>query len=509
MISNRIARSLAAAVPWRAEAHPGTHSSRLGQYGALALALLVAGGVSASLAGSVETEEARRWIVGSRVNLRDYPAPDAGVLDRLALNTEVRLLAALSDGKFCEIAVRPSDAPEMHGYVACQYLGEEPVSARKLHAHLDTGLPNPEFDPQRAFWREPSHAALTAYGQHLEATVLGQSRYDDRAAPRPRDSEFERMKAHLAKGIYGPLPTPYPVWDDFRRQAAAWRHERREIVRAKLRKYGTDPSEELQTVTNRHAGLRDTLGLFQLDAAQALGLVGSIELPAAKSSLFRDMNELAAPGESTEQVSGRFRIVHTLTTRGRDPQRGEEGVWDIGSVSLALTRPVVRHTLFRDGSLAAASSHLRHSVVEWSDIDGPMCEDFVPGYAYGDSDPKIWTGDDLDQGGHRLSLARRPKDSLFWFHVRSALPMQKAAVSQTQQILDREATGFVAATTFHYDLDGDGVADLAVWEGTGQAPGHLDGPRQTDEAWQRLIFANIAGRWRLLGQDSFSYGCGC
>lgn len=491
-----------------AAARPATVGA-LGQCGAIALALLLAGGVSVSLAGNGDSEEARRWIVGARVNLRDYPSPDAGILDRLALNAEVRLLSAQPDGKFCEIAVRPAEAPEVHGYVACEYLSEQPVVPRKLRAHLDNGAPNPEHDHRRAFWQQPSQASLIAYGEHLEAGILGESRRFDPAVPRPRDGEFERMKAHLAKGVHGPAPTLYPAWDDFRREAAVWRNERRDIGRGGARKYGTDPAAELQIVTDRHAGLRDRIGLFQLDAAQALGLVGSIELPAAKPSLFRSADELAAPGESAEQVSGRFHIIHTVKVQDRNPQRGEEGAWDIGSIRTALTQPVMRHTLFRDGRIAAAPTHLRGTTVEWSSADGPMCEGYEDGYAFGDADPQIWIGYGLGEEAYRHSHAKRPQHSLLWFHMRTALPVTKAAVTQTRQSLDRHATGFVAATLLGFDLDNDGRTDLAVWEGSGQAAGHLDGPTKTDDAYQRLFFANIAGRWVLLGQDVFSYGCGC
>ena len=61
----------------------------------------------------------------------------------------------------------------------------------------------------------------------------------------------------------------------------------------------------------------------------------------------------------------------------------------------------------------------------------------------------------------------------------------------------------------HFDLDADGHPDLVAWEGVGRGPGHLDGETKTDDAWYRLFFVNIAGRWVVLGADSFSYGCGC
>lgn len=478
--------------------------------GALLLAGLLVAGVSGSFADDAASGSDRRWVVGARVNLRAQPAPDAEVLTRLALNSEVELLATAPAGGYCEVVLRSGGPVEARGFTACRYLGTAPVAVDRIaRPYLDDGKANPDYNPRQAFWLKPGYEALRAYGDYLETTRLSDAQRFDSSVPRPADAEFERMKAHLAKGIYGPPAAPYPAWDELQRTAAAWDDERRQIVGGKLRKYGTDPAQELQEVTNRYVQLRAALGLYALDEGQALALVRHIELPPAQASLFRAMDELGAPGESAEQLSGRFHIVHTIGTRGRDPGRGEEGVWDVGSVGKALTRPVQKNTLFRDGRLSAAATHLKSSAVEWSSVDEPMCEGYEDGFAYGDSDPQIWIGYGLGEEAYRHSLARKPKHSLLHFYTRSALPAAKAVASSTQQALDRDATGFIAATTFHYDLDGDGVADLAVWEGTGQGDGHLDGPPQTDDAHQRLFFANIAGRWHVLGQDRFGYGCGC
>jgi len=485
------------------------------------LTAAVASGISASFAGD-ELAPERRWVAASSLALRSVAASDGTVIRHLAFNSEVDLRAVAADGAYCEIAVRGAGsgaaagtgandgARESSGYVACRYLAREPVSRKRIASPVASdGTPNPDYDPQRAFWLAPGYAALKAYGEHLEASRLDDAQRIDPARPRPRDAEFERMKAHLAKGIYGPAPAPYPAWDALRREAAAWKEERRQIASGRLRKYGTDPAQELQIAADRHVALRDTLGLFNLDAAQALALAGSIELPAVRPSLFRGIDDLSAPGESAEQASGRFRIVHTVSVRARDPQRGEEGVWDIGSVRKALTRPVIRHTLFRDGRIATAPTRLADTAVEWSNADGPMCEGYQDGFAHGDADPQIWIGYGLGEEAWRASHATRPQHSLLSFQLRNALPTQQAAVVEQRQALDRNATGFVAASTFFFDLDRDGHSDLAVWEGTGQAAGHLDGPPQTDDAYQRLFFANIGGRWVVLGQDSFGYGCGC
>lgn len=486
-----------------------------GRTGVAAMAAVLAVGVSGSFAGNEAGKSGKRWVVGTQVNLRAQPALDAEVVMRLALNTELDLLATLPGGKFCEVALRSHGDDAARGFTACQYLGSEPLSKQKItRQYLENGKPNPDFNPQQAFWLAPSYEALSAYGEYLEVTELSDEQRLDAAHPRLPDEEFERMKAHLAKGIFGPAAAPYPAWDDLKRAAGEWEMARKEVLSAKLPKYGTNPVDELQLVANRHPQVRAAIGMYEIDDVSALGLVGSIELPSVKASLFQRMDDLAPPGEQAEQVSGRFGIIHLVQTRGREIGRGEDkwavaGTWDVGQVTRSLTRPVTRNTLFRDGRLLASSTHLKRSYIEWSESDGPMCEGYADGYAYGDSDPKIWTGYGLGEEGYRESLKRNPKNSLMYFYTRTPLPEHKVAVSTTRQKLAREATGFVAATTFHYDLNGDGIPDLAVWEGSGQAAGHLDGPTTTDDAHQRIFFANIAGRWYVLGRDSFGYGCGC
>jgi hypothetical protein len=480
-----------------------------------AVAAVLAVGVSGSFAGNATEKAAKRWVIGAQVNLRAQPVLDAEVVKRLALNTEVSLLATLPGGKLCEVALPVAGESVMRGFTACQYLGTEPLSKQKINQqYLENGKLNPDYNPQQAFWLVPSYEALAAYGEYLEATRLSEEQRADIGATRSRDEEFERMKAHLAKGIFGPSPAPYAAWNELKHAASEWEQAQKEVLRAKLPKYGTSPVEELQQVANRHPQVRVALGTYDIDDVSALGLVSSIELSEIKPSLFQRMDDLAPPSELAEQVSGRFGMVHLIQTRGREQGSGDNkwivpGSWDIGQVVKSLTRPVTRNTLFRDGRLLAENTRLKRSFLEWSEADSPMCDGYTDGYAFGDSDPKIWTGYGLGKEGYRESLKRNPKNSLMYFYTRTPLPENKVVVSTTRQKLEREATGFVAATTFHFDLNGDGIPDISVWEGSGQAAGHMDGPTKTDDAHQRIFFANIAGRWYVLGRDSFGYGCGC
>jgi hypothetical protein len=134
-----------------------------------------------------------------------------------------------------------------------------------------------------------------------------------------------------------------------------------------------------------------------------------------------------------------------------------------------------------------------------------MCHGWLPGFAHGDAEPKLWAADK-----DRAALKKvHPSGSLVVLHTREPLPAAAAVRHEQTIALDRAATGFVRATQMHFDLDADGHPDLVAWEGTGKGPGHLDGPTTTDDAWHRLFFVNIAGRWFVLGHDTFGYGCGC
>jgi hypothetical protein len=69
-------------------------------------------------------------------------------------------------------------------------------------------------------------------------------------------------------------------------------------------------------------------------------------------------------------------------------------------------------------------------------------------------------------------------------------------------------TGFHFANLMYLDINDDGVADLVVWEGTGQSPQAGQAPQRLDP-YQRYFFANIGGAWYYLGGDEYRYGRAC
>jgi hypothetical protein len=472
------------------------------------LCLSIAALLSAAAAQAQSAVTQARWISGSGVNVRSEPLPTAPVLARLALNAKVELVGMANAAGFCELQWTAADGAAMRGFTACRYLAEAATDVQRLaQAVLPDGSRNPQYDPVRLFWLAPSWDSLEAYAMQLNEARLPAA--TDQAATERRnafarapDENLERMKAHLAQGIHGPVPARFVAWDEIQRQA-------RDLAARPARNSGDD---------QRWNTLGNQLGLWTPFSNQyqdlttgprlAAGLVQAIALPTATPSWFKEAGDIAALGEDTAQLSGRFAIVHSYRTQTRAvaalPGGMLDGLWDIGAVTVALTRPIVRTTLFRDGRMASAATHASRRQITWGGSEAPMCHGWLLGFAHGDADARLWSAD-----ADRAALKLHPKDSLVAFHTRRALPLTSAPPAVQTMRLDRAATGFVRATQMHFDLDGDGHPDLVAWEAVGRGPGHLDGETKTDDAWYRLFFVNIAGRWMLLGADSFSYGCGC
>ena len=489
-----------------------------GAHGFVACRFLSASAPTASGVGAKDGATGARWVTGAGVVLRAEPTIASAIVTRLALNARVELLAPAGDSPYCEVAVGVAGAASARGYTACRYLATTPLAIAKIvEPLLPDGQPNPGYDPVRAFWLAPSWARLEAYALQLGESLKSRTGTPaDRATPneRPADAELDRMKAHLAQGIHGPAPTPLPLWDDVKRLAhTVAAADTPAAGAAPVRKRAAGGRAEAQA---RLASLL-MLGSPPFDpteggAARLAGLVNALELPAIQPSLFRNASELAPLGESVEGMSGRFHIVHTYRTRGRD-LGGElgvvDGLWDIGRVTVTLTQPIVRTTVFRDGRLRSSVARPSDSRVLWGANDAPMCDGHVDGFAYGEADPLVWRYFGADFELDRALAKLHPPGSLLLLSTRNALPIREAPPVVTTYPLARERTGFVRGTWLHFDLDADGVFDLAVWEGTGIGPGHLGEPPKSDGPYYRLFLVNIAGRWHVLGADVFSYGCGC
>ncbi|HMS27145.1 MAG TPA: hypothetical protein PKC80_07195 [Burkholderiaceae bacterium] len=472
----------------------------------------------------------KRWVNGSGVNLREQASLAAPVITHMVLNTTVNLIAATTNGKFCEVELVADGQPTLHGFTACEYLSTSIIKPREIsNVYLDDNkTPNPNYNPERAFWLKPSYEALAEYGRYLERKRKNPKNDTEaeQLAGRPKIPEFERMKEHLAKGILLTPPAPYLRWVDLKAKARNMRNEERKVIK----KFGSIDNVKSKdwigsTLDKQSEYLIGVLDLRTLDGNQGrfgiyvppklLSFIEYLELPTITSSYFQNQNEIAAPTTHTEKIAAKFQIIQTIQTRynkllTKDDQFERAGIWDISEVTRSLTHPVFKNTLFNLGNnIQSESTYLRVTYPEVGDTELSMCEDYEGGFDFGDADPMISINYAKNNGHADYERPKKNGNKLMYFFTKHPLPQQTSSVNVVKQKLIREKTGFVASKEFHFDINSDGITDLLVWEGVGIGPGHLDGPTKTDDAWYRAFFVNIAGHWHLLGTDTYSYGCGC
>lgn len=447
------------------------------------------------------TAASQRWIDGNDVVVRTEAHSGASVVARLSPNASVTLLADESTVGYCK--VRTVDGTT--GYTACRFLVPAPVH----RAHVPA--PVVDADVEKAFWKQPNWSNLEQYAQALRERHPSLHQQ----GPFPRSEALEKMKARLAQGTQGPKPPALADWADLKRKAERVRMQRKSKVPAQHSAAGPVLDDAIYLA--EALGLADELHTSGESGGQRrlAGLIGALEFAAVKPSLFRSEAQVAPPASTAEQASGRFGIPfrQQLTARPRPKELKEDdqspGVYDMLSRTDALARPVQRVQLLRDGHLRSAPSTLRNTETLWRAAEGPMCQGWVPGFAFGAADAGPWR---FFQGlaDANKKLNTNPPGSLFAFYTTLALKAGPASVTEARMTLERTGTGFVKGTQLYYDLDADGVPDLAVWEGQGKGPGDIERRSTlTDDRWYRLALVNINGAWKVLGSDTFSYGCGC
>ncbi len=508
------------------------------------------------------TTTERRWLNASGVNLRTQPSTSAAVIARLSQNTSVQVLATQPDGVFCEVV---AGVGALRGFVACQYL------ETRLDARLETRDANPrepEKSPataapepiaikpgagaplERAFWQDPTPMRLFVYGKYLEQTRLSseQKAAEQDARPvefvakpepilqRPKVREFEAMKARLAQGVVGTTPpAPLLAWRDLQKAFAAAEPDIAQARKtSKLQARRDQPWQYLQpgqtAFEAKLAGLNGTAPTRRPPAksaeavtpttpapsplsARVAGLASvldKIEPPPAAPSFFKNWADIAPPSATVPELSAKWGLAYTLETQpgprwvsnSRNGVSQIAGSWDIGRAVVQLASPVVRLSIARDGQVVAGVSGLNSVVLDDKDAFGG-CQ---LGFRYGDAgvdllNPNVnYTPQDIRSANPTLLR-------LFLRNPAASLSANATVKSTPVTPLSEPETGFTAAEQLSIDLDADGIADLVVWEGTGQPHDSIYTPQRQDPYF-RVYAINLAGVWYLLGRDEFVYGCG-
>jgi hypothetical protein len=424
-------------------------------------------------AGEAGTPADRRWVTGSRLQLRAEPRADAAVLASLALNTPVRLTEPKANNGYC--AVQLVEGQALSGYTACRYLEPSPVDlASLITPRGKDGVDNPDFDPARAFWISPSWELMAFYARRVEQqrATLGDK------APRGPDEQLERMKARLSGQVLvaSRQPTVWPDWQQL---------------------YGQDPASLSPT-------LRLDGDLFRREGGDrpAAFLKALPPLPPAAPSWWRSEADLAGPGESVNALASRFGAQVQWLHESLQPGSPNRGAITPGARIERMTQALRRFSLTSNQTVRDERLAPERTYRDWDPTVDLNCDDWVGGFLYGEADRAT------NQHNGASSTSTGP---YALFQVWSSRPLPPGPARWTRKTfkLDRNLTGFVSGEWRTVDLDNDGIPDLAWLQATGRGPGHIEGPLPYDDAWYRLLLANVAGRWKLLEIDTFSYGCGC
>jgi len=312
-------------------------------------------------------------------------------------------------------------------------------------------------------------------------------------------------KQETKNGLMGERPAPMLDWLEFKEQAAKGVGDQ-----GRLENFSYELARTIGV-----ASLAEWAGAGTFPKTFAIGLISALEFSTVHPSFFRDETQLSSR-ESVEVLSGKFGIPyrrsHLIYKREQQislASKGDPATDSIESETVELAQPLQLVRLFRDGRLATESQRPRSEWAQADEIYDGECAGWTPGFALGDAEDRNWKYV-IDSGRSTgRSDNPNPRNSLYAFHTTLTLPRAKAGRTLSSVKLDQERTGFVGGTYLYYDLDGDGIADLAVWEGQGLSGHPVLDSTTPDHRWYRLVLVNINGAWKILGSDSFNYGCGC
>lgn len=433
----------------------------------------------------------QQWVHGSWVNVRAAPTTEAKVLTQLVVNTPVQVDVARNKNDFCFIAWGDAQT----GFIACKLLGDQPLHIDQIGArYLDAQwTPNPQYSPTRAFWLQPSLQRLMDAGNFFWESMLTPAQKEKEEAsinsngaalpalirfPIP---EFEAMKARLIEGLIEPRALHIPP-------PSSWQE-----LKTALAKVDVHAKESSPAISRFHISFFNTATLQMLQ---------QIQLPKIAPSFFTSQAEIAPPSATTEALSAQFQIPYAIKINsGAFFYNGGEvgggitkvGVWDIGKYETYLKNPVYKNTLAINGKLSSAQS-LARTNVNW---DGDCHDGFLFG---GDAKQSMPI--------KSLSSKRASSEPVFHFYTPGPMPTMQAKLSyeplQTHQPVQHKygnrSEYFHQGSLAFFDLNQDGIADFAVWEGWRIFYPYQN---QAPEPNYRMLFANVNGAWSLFDIDQY------
>jgi hypothetical protein len=386
-----------------------------------------------------------RVITGRVVNLRTQPAIDAPVIVGLPANTQVNLIANAAGGRFCEVDLPRKGQASQRGFVACEFLGRNvPVVVSPVPVVEPTKAPTTKSSAAQRDVRQPLLWGDMKLAWFLSANEIRTIRDKARNTP----------------------VAPNEVWEF----SPAYR-ELQAI-------YGLVHHKLTESDAKQHVRFDEKLAL----------VMDRIELPEVAPSLFQSLDDIAPPYASAQELAAKWRIP--LAPAGR------YGLRNVTDTAPVLQTPVYQHSVYWNGALAAAPSR--------APPPDSVCDKASAGFRYGEPSAAL-----LDNEGRKGDAAAQASSPVvFQFYARRAVVPTNAKVQVGRFPFQFTETGFHFANLMYLDINGDGVADLVVWEGTGQSPQAGQAPQRLDP-YQRYFFANIGGAWYYLGGDEYRYGRAC
>jgi hypothetical protein len=394
-----------------------------------------------------------RWVHGSWVNVRSDSSISSKVIGNWTTNTKISTIETRGD--WC-LAVA---ANNLKGFVACELIGATPLTLEMLAIQE---LKDGNQQEARRFWVSPSIARFQAVGRSLNYSTLSPeqaARQEKLQQPvRFPLSEFDGMKARLQNGFV-------PSFDQELSRLAV--REIGGLLAASKSKGNSDESNALAVLQSAAASLPPIKpSLFKRQADVTTIYEGSVDALIAMQG--------ASP---SIQFQGKARW-----TQGHH-SAGPASYWDVGSIKVTFARPIIMHSVGRNGLMGAQSIH----TMTLADNPNEGCKG---GYS------------DLPVGKPIDGYPRQKGRSFLNFYVPSVLANKLLQIdTRKRPRLDvKESPDAPAPPKFSMihgiDLDSDGIADFAINEWT--RLGEVSGSNVT----LRNYFVNISGQWFVAGLET-------